>query len=358
MAPAPVAAFAPAAAPTTAPAPAPGPWSTLLGSLKWLALSLGLSGVLVVVGFLISFAYQERLGYQFGNAGNTVFYVTEAGQFFVAVFMLAANWAVESPLVAAAAALLVLALYLAWERWSPTWPSRVNTSILAGVCVAMAIKIVALDLPTVPIARELVLGLKVSSTFADKPGVAALARGIWSEEVCSRVEPVQYGDLKQAGTVCTLSPEAYRDRGSRRFLWNISATVAICLLAVGMVASRAPGGTSRLGTVLMVPMALLILVDLLFQPYGYGKTTKSTLTDEVIVVAALESETATPRHGFLLAQDAQDLVLFDKEEKQVLIIPRSRIRYTHVEGSRDILEFYFKQNLASAHASEEQAPPG
>lgn len=338
-------------------APAAGPWSALLGWLKWIALSLGLSGLMVVIGFLISFAYQERLGYHLGDSGDTVFYITQAGDFFITVFMLAANWAVDSPFAATAAIGLAVAIYFAWERWSPSWGPRVNASLLAGLFVAIAIKLLMGDLPTVPMVNELVLGLEASSAIEKKQGVASFANNIWKEQVCSRIERAQYGDLKVVGTDCTLSPKEYRDHGAQRFLWNVLATIAICLVATGLVTSCTLS-SSRHFPVLFVPLSLLLLIDVLFQPYCYGKTAKSTLTDEIIVVAALESEGATPHHGFLLAQAAKDLVVFDKESKQVLMVPRIRIHYIRVEGSRDILEFYFKTRLSSAAASQTAAPPG
>ncbi|HEX4919765.1 MAG TPA: hypothetical protein VFV92_03395, partial [Candidatus Bathyarchaeia archaeon] len=97
--------------------------------------------------------------------------------------------------------------------------------------------------------------------------------------------------------------------------------------------------------------------DILFLPYVYGKTIKSTLSSEVIVTAVLESDSPTPHHGFLLSAGSRDVVVFNKEEEemQLWIIPRDRIRFTRVEGFRDVLEFFFKKQLESVDSS--QAPP-
>jgi hypothetical protein len=341
-------------------------WShpLLLGGLKWLVLSLGLSGLLVLVGFLISFAYQQRLGFQFGDSGSTVSYVTEAGGFFVAIFTTAADWVFDFPILAIVIGALALGLYIAWRRWPRIFflGPLPRLGVLIVLVLGMAMEIIFFDLPTIPIDDELVRGLYVSQDFPGTGIVSAMAREIWADEVCSRIELRNRTDLAKAGTVCKLSPDGHRRRGARRFLWNILLTFSASCLTMGFLfkhikPERIRSTDFQVNMALQVTVVLLVLVDMLFLPYSYGKTTKSSVTSEVIVTAALESEIPTPHHGFLLSAGPGDVVLFNKEEEemQLWIIPRNRVRFTRVEGARDVLEFYFKKQLESVGSS--QAPP-
>ncbi len=325
----------------------------LLTALKWLLTSIGISGLFLATGFLVDTAYQARLGYDAGTSGEILHLSVEAGRFFVDLLLISFT-AVADHLVITGTVIVLAALALTGpgrrigsklrSRLSPRIPKPLLPWLLPAL---LLLEIGLLDLPVMSLHGMLIHGLQPPDDLRRRVVLGMLAKQAWLDEVCSRADENYRESLQKLLIRCPLPRNAYRQRLKDRFALNLFLTVALASWAYGRVQrQRGQGAAARRGASALV---LLATLDLLLLPYSYGKSMRSTWVGEVVLSHKPQEESV---HGYLLQRSSDALVVFEKNELHIWVIPAKDVGLMRIESEKDVVTFFINKRLEAAPESD------
>jgi hypothetical protein len=314
----------------------------VLETLKWLATTIGVTGGLLVIGFIGEFAYQDRLGYDFSPEDLTG-YSSGAGRFLLSLVIIALSWISQHPLKFAGGVVLLAGFAFAWSR-IPSLGLRSGVRLLALV-ILLGADLIILDLPTVSLQGSLVAVTPPLAASAGWP-IGSLTRQVWQDEICSRIESALVPKFQKLKGDCKHLPEIHEQHRQTRFAVNALVTLTLVVLAgIALLAPR----DFRFGSILSAVVLLLLIFDVLMLPYSYSKTVRPTKADDVHVSWVSEDAQAKFGEGaefFLLYEAKDEVALLEKIGDSVWIIPRSQVRLFKIVGEEDVLAVVIRQKLA------------
>lgn len=324
-------------------------------ALKWLATSIGVSGLFIATGFLIDTAYQDRLGFDVGRSGEILHLTIEAGRFFVDLVLISFTALADHPIVTVVAAVpAILAI---------TGPGRRVLSELRRKVAPRAPQIPWLlplllllemglfDVPMMGLRGMLVHGLTPPDNLNRQTLVRPLALRAWQDEVCSRLSQENVEKLTELTLRCPFSQEWHRERLTDRFTLNLFLTFGLSGWAIGQAQRRrSQGSAAHRGQTVALLLAVLNLVLL---PYSYGKSMRSTFVGEVV----MSRKDQEPVHGLLLHRSPDTFVLFEKSELQIWVVPEQEIGLVRIEGESDVIDFFVNKKLESVPSATEEVVP-
>ena len=376
--------------------------SAFLGG-KFLLTSAGVAGILVGTGYLADVASQDLLGYQFTDGGSSGRYLGLAGQFIVDSFEVLFTWVMSNPgltaVVVAAIGVWVListTLELSRGRVLPLGPfmrivpvrgasqrerrvlrvgdilphTRTRIVVLGMTLCAI---LVFLDFPPLRVNDMLVTTTHNGENISESTWVGSLSHRLFTDHVCSRVSEKQYPKLPSSIRCGSARAEHFRDlRGF--YLLNFASTLlGIAALASlfrkhfqqGSIATPASRPITYLWRFLGPAVVVVAVLDVAALPYTYAKTVRSTLVNHVVADldmaagddGAVPSPVPPPDSGaasvapkrtvtgFLLDRSSDEIVLFDAENDEILVVPRSSVSLLHVGQKYDVLTKHLLANL-------------
>jgi|GEM_PF-4185967 len=318
----------------------------LVETLKWLVTTLGITGILVILGFIDEFAYQDLLGYEF-KTGDLSGYSVEAGRFLLAMLLAALTWIAEHYLIALAAAVVLFGTGLAIRRL-PGDKRRVGTK-LGLIAVLLAANLVIFDLPTVGLQQALILPVSPPQNASMAWPIGMLTQRVWEHEVCSRIDKTQFPMFAMTGGKCRERlPESHARIRRNRFALNALVTFTLVFLLISVL-QRAKGLRSSLP--LMIAVIMLVFLNLLMLPYVYAKTDRSTYADSVRVTwaeAGAAAQLGASNDFFLLYQRGGEVALLDKVTGLIWKVPEKQVRLFLIIDRVDVFSFLAKKRLAPA----------
>jgi hypothetical protein len=336
----------------------------VLEALKWLFTTIGLSGILLAIGFISDFAYQDRLGYKLSSTEDLAGYSLEAGRFLVSAATMVLSWLWAPRHFLVLVMLVLIAALLDFGRRLFTKSRSVSRTRIAGglFLILIVTEIVLLDVPTVYLRAVLVRPISPPESLDDSLIAKSLTRGFWEDEICSRIEVDEYGSLRNfVENVCSLTPTEHRHRKVDRFVLNLLLTMGLSLVAIRFVIKSKPE------YLLLVSLLVFILIDLLMLPYSYSKTIRPTTADDVIVSwkgnaqsekkenepassaqgSDLIGESEPPKLFNLLYKRNEEVVLLNRDpaDPGIWIVPREEVRLLQIVDERDVYQLLVRQRI-------------
>jgi hypothetical protein len=323
----------------------------VIETLKWLVTTLGITGILVILGFIDEFAYQDRLGYEF-KTGDLSGYSVEGGRFLLAMLLAALTWVAEHYLITIAAAVVLFGTGLAIRR-IPGDSLRIGTK-LGAIAALLAVNLVIFDLPTVGLQQALILPVSPPQNAAMAWPIGTLTQRVWEHEVCSRIDKSQFPLFEAMGGKCRERlPETHERIRKDRFALNILVTLTLVFLFISTLQQARDLPKSL---PVMIAVIVLVFLNILMLPYVYAKTDRSTFADSVKVNwadAAAEAQLGTNNDFFLLYQRGGEVALLEKNDGLIWKVPEKQVRLFLIVDRVDVYSFLAKKHLVPTR----EAPP-
>jgi hypothetical protein len=354
--------------------------------------------VLIGIGYVIDYSYQQFLGYIIGDAAPAEYYVSLTGQFFVRTVVVLLEAFPQHSLLLMVFILGSVAAYVILSYLESKQRVKIDTIravVLACLLVLLGGQIVVLDWPAFEIRDLLTRDLQPidgSLTIAGRDRTAAL----YKREVCSRIDPLRYPIARKRGIACVENVD-YRQELRDYFGLNLLLTAAIAIATTLIL--RKQRGNSRVqppnadlveqvvrsllrgaeaspvvdppapsitnaGSVIR-PLTWLLTSMLTIHGFGllntYVRTTKSTEFEEVTFFLAepeerLPRDSATtyatplidqgPFSGFLLSADENWFTVYVSVEGKIWLLDAENIRAMQFKLQEDVIEAHITHKLA------------
>ncbi|MFY9820660.1 MAG: hypothetical protein WAM82_04710 [Thermoanaerobaculia bacterium] len=317
----------------------------IIETLKWLVTTLGVTGILVILGFIDEFAYQDRLGYEF-KTGDLSGYSVEAGRFLLATLLASLTWAVEHYLIA-----LFLVAFLGGLGWAVRkFPAAMNSGTkIAVISALLALNLVIFDFPTVGLQQALILPITPPQNSSLAWPIGALTQRVWEHEICSRIDKTQFPILETMGGKCRERlPETHERIRKDRFAINALISLVLVFLFLSVLKEA-----RSLPLSLMTAVVILGFMNLLMLPYVYAKTERSTFADSVEVTwaeAGVAARAGMNDSFFLLYQRGGEVALLGKNDGLIWKVPEKQVHLLRIVDRVDVISFLAKKRLVPATA--------
>jgi hypothetical protein len=323
---------------------------------KILALiaSIGASGFLLALGYMVDFSRRQLLGFDVRSSESVQGLLFLGASMLVNSFVSGVSWVLEKPYWLALAVLLVSFVVLFRRFLSKrgiSWRFRLSLNWLCIVLLLIGlIDIAFLDLPASQLKNLLRRDIRYRPDPAVKEFIRFRGKDLWDSMVCSRMTgtPLR-AKLSGYGVTCSKTEGEYR--GSLRNYYLVNLIFALSLLTCNAFIIRKYGKRrSRETDPSLIIVALLggvTFVNTLLLPWTYGKLQETTVVKEAIVRMDNGDNEVLGVHGFILSEGESTVVLFHQVERQPWFIPRDKIYLIRVERHEDVVKAYYGQMLAS-----------
>jgi hypothetical protein len=335
--------------------------------LKGFLSALGLTGSLVVTGYIIESAYQRFLGTTTGFLGTTA-YVASASEFLLDLSLLFTH---AGP--ARTAQILIVAGGMLLAGWGIR-QRQARIQRLIGprrrllMLVVSAMALLNFWWYVLPAATEenvLSSNLQSPSGIArEKTRLGIPSRDLWLTTVCAHMPTTPAGDssstdYKALVTTCqdfahikTAPFQGYYVEQLNRHL--VQNALNVCWLAAfGLLVSIASAHfvvrTMDWETVLAVG---LLAVNLAGIPFQYGKTVrlKPVAFAAVYLMPELKQipQLGGYKSGLVLYETDSGYTFVEATARKIWFVPRANVAVIEVEDDKDVLEYFIDETVAKA----------
>jgi hypothetical protein len=138
--------------------------------LRWIAGSVGISGVLITIGFINEVSFQERLGFSSIESASILSYLIASGQFLLdcTILLLRLLSNTYFMIIATIAVILVIVLIIIAPKFLKKREYfKLKIHFIGLLCIFVLISIIIFDLPSTKINNMLVKGLNTSIFYED-----------------------------------------------------------------------------------------------------------------------------------------------------------------------------------------------
>lgn len=336
-------------------------------TVKTLLSSIGLSGFLLVLGYMIDFSQRQLLGFDIRSSQSVQGYLFLGASMLVGTFVSAIVWGIENPVWLFAGVLCLVALFYFRKplRGFSTKAPILSWLGLFVFSIGVA-DIILLDLPSSQLKDVLRSDLRYRPDLGVRKFMQDRGKVLWQNMICSRMsgESVR-SELKTQGIVCRKSAEDYQRVNRNRYLADAAIAMLLllftCLLLIRywQWQSRPVSTRSRSSdpsVIVLGALGMLALINTLLLPWTYGKLQESTILKDAVIQLSGDKKEPVAAHGFILSEDASTVVLFNKTERHLWFVPRNRIQLIQVERHEDVIKDYHSRLLENKRRNP-GAPP-
>jgi hypothetical protein len=338
--------------------------------VKGFLSALGLTGALVVTGYIIESAYQQLLGTMTGFLGTTA-YIASASDFLLDLSLLLTqtSWWKMVQILAIGAGVLLAGFGIRRRQAQVRGAIRPwRRAVMVIISIAAAANFYWYILPLVTVQNVLYGDLKnVVKTSDEKPwgrlGVAK--KDMWLAPICGHMPEGKAGDMgsdlyRSLVKTCTDSAAVKTPRFQDHYAAELKSRLIqnllnVCwLAALSMLVFIASGYmTVRLMDWETMLAFCLLAVNLAGLPFQYGKTLRVKPCPFVSVWLApelLPAMSVRYRTGMVLYDTDSGCTLVDANTSKVWFVPKEKITAieTHDSNSMDVIAYYIEETLVKA----------
>ena len=335
--------------------------------------ALGLTGSLIVAGYIIESAYQQLLGTEGRYLGTTA-YLGSASEFLLDLSLLFTRVGkVKAGLLTVLVVGVLLMGRLIRRRQNRIrklirpWRRRLLLLVAAGALLNFLYYV----LPTIKLENILTGDLdRLSESDPNRPwtqfGFVSGDRQLLST-ICGHM-PVpsteaseEYKEMEMTCTKFTPAnykseyQEYYRAQSELELAQNVLNVLSLTALAI-IIAIAAGHLTLRLMDWEMLLTGLLLAVNLLGLPYQYGKSLR--LKPVRFAAIFLEPDLKPVKNlgeyktGLILYEDDTGFTFVEAQARKIWFIARSKVVALQVISIEDILAYYLAESIAKVKESE------
>lgn len=300
--------------------------------LSLLASSVGLSGILVAIGFVIQQAVNRMIGFRIRRGTNVTECVIDAAGFAMDTLAVVVEHAALSVLVlmVLVAAFLLACRFItrvrqfsssAWKRYGHPPYKRIRGLLsqrwLCVILVALAVllKLMYVDWPVV-----------IMRNFFEKPATPARAADFGAPSFLQDDTAKLWTDFLDAHSLDRATHSRGRGRLEDRYWWSVLLAVLITIACIILLGRQRGGASGML-------LVAFLLFELFLTAYTYGKYEKSTYYPCVSV--ALGGEGRIER-GLLISDDSHRMLLFMPADDRFHDISTSQVREVVTIANEDL----------------------
>ena len=333
--------------------------------------ALGLTGALIVAGYIIESAYQQLLGTDSRYLGTSA-YVGSASEFLLDLGLLFTRVGRVKP--ALLALLVASVLLVGWfvrrhqdrvRRFALPWRRYFMLLVAAGLLLNIWYYL----LPAIKIENILTGNLR--QLPEDEPGKAWTRFGIdsgerlWLNTICGHMPDIPSDDslnkeYNEMVATCTKfvpaeDKEDYQDFYQTKTQAQLAQNVlnVFSWTAFGLIVSIASGHLMlRLMDLETMLAGVLLAVNLLGVPYQYGKSLRlKPVRFATIYLAPDLKSIGDFKTGLILYEDDQGFTFLEAKARKIWFVARSKAVALEVQSIEDVLAYYIAEGIAKAKES-------
>ena len=334
--------------------------------------ALGLTGTLVVSGYIIESAHQQLLGTESRYLGTTA-YIGSASQFLLDLGLLFTRVGIVKP---ALLALLVAGVLLVGRfvrrrqnrvrKLLRPWRRHLMLLVAAGVLLNILFYL----LPAIKV--ENILTGNLQQLFEDAPNIVwthfgiASSERLWLNTICGHMPNLPADDSlakeynEMSKTCMKFAPAGSKEDYQEFYETQTQAQLAqdvlnvLALTALGLLVAIASGHLMlRLMDWEAMLAGLLLAVNLVGVPYQYGKSVR--LKPVRFATIYLEPDLkifGDYKTGFILYEEDSGFTFLDAQARKIWFVPRSKATALEVQSIDDVLAYYIEEVIAKAKESQ------
>lgn len=319
------------------------PWPSLV---RWIVGSAGLVGLLTCVGFIMTEAYEDFLGFHVSDSSGGVSYALRSGQLFYAAISVAIQLIAGNLLIlAAVTAFALVAALLIVKTKVLARISRTPEKVILLLGAFTLLHFALLNVPSFFVSDMLVDGGRGGIPGGGGP-VAALSAELRREHICGRLVQTDTALATSMGIECPLSNRVYLNLLRARFVADFVLATASLLALISIVQrltkDRRDGDSNRSHAAVLAA-SVMFVADVCATPYEFSKTARRTTAHRVIFDYVV-NDSVSSATGYLLDRGKDGHVLYEEQTRSLWMLPTDDVSRIQILPAKDVLEHHLRSD--------------